>query len=549
MARPANRIVVPRRPRSTRRTAPSTRTVHAGRRTTRRKPRNTTVQDDSPFQRTTTLKLKERGINRSVSIVSGIFFLCVVLYIIRAAMGFFSATISTTLVDMGSRDAPESVRGVIIRNEVVHVAPRSGQVMFEVNEDERVTSGIRVASVGNISAAQELIASQQENEEGIRNLALRRTEISPVTAEAVARINDYMTSVLVSRAHSFTTRDLSDIYTLRDRISGAVSSRNAQLIDDNIHVSGDLQRMNQQIREMLGNELSDMHATTTGIVSFITDGYEHVFTPDNMTRLLDSDMHTTIDPANLVPNREVEAGDPVFRVVGNVWYIATYMTIEMAADFRVAETVVLFISSDALGQYVPMLFRIHRIDRQHTEAFVIFRSTRNVHEFVNQRIVYIQTTDTVQRGLRIPNSAIVSRRFFQIPWGYIHGNELQHYIRVLDEYGPVNVSVTLADIMDSSIFAFVLEETQGVEEGDVLVPSNPDLGYFTLRPGNLYTMRGVYRANDGFADFRVINMPTDELDPNDFTILDPATNFTIRRFDIIVTDPHAVHIHQGMRIR
>ena len=507
------------------------------------------MQDDSPFRRTTSLKLKERGINRSVSIVSGIFFLCVLLYIIRAAMGFFSATIPTTLLEMGSREAPASARGIIIRNEVVHTAPRSGQVMFEVNEDERVTSGVRVASVGEVAAAQEMIISLQENEEGIRNLAVRRTEISPVTAEAVARINDYMNAVLVSRAHSFITRDLSDIYTLRDRISGAIDSRNAQLLDDNIHVSGDLQRMNQQIRAMLGNELHDMHATTTGIVSFITDGYESRFTPDNMSRLLQEDMDITIDHAHLVPNREVEAGDPVFRVVGNVWYIAAYLPIEMAETFRVADTVTLFISNDALGQHVPMLFRIQTLRRDHLEAFVVFRSTRNVHEFVNQRIVYIQTTDTVQRGLKIPNTAIVSRRFFRIPWGYIHGEiTLNPYIRINTVEGELNVSVSLADI-ESVMNAYVLEETQGVELGDVLLPVNPDLGLFTLRAVDLYTRRGVYRANDGFADFRVINMQVEEffIDPNDFTVLDPAANVHIRRFDIIVTDPQAVH--QGMRIR
>ena len=542
MARPSNRIALPRKPR--RSSAPATRTVHAGRRAGRN---NNEVE--SPFQRTTSLKLKERGINRSVSMVSGLFFFCVILYIIRAAIGFFSATIPTTLIDIGSRDAPESVRGVIVRNEIVHTAPRSGQVMFEVNEDDRVTSGIRVASVGEIAAAQETIAILHENEEGIRNLAGRRTEISPVTAEAVGRINDYMSAVLVSRAHSFTTLDLSDIYSVRDRISGAIDSRNAQLLDDNIHVSGDLQRMNQQIRAMLGTELHDMYATTTGIVSFITDGYENRFTPDNMTRLEEYDMNVTIDHANLVPNREVEAGDPVFRIVGNVWYIAAYLPNEMASGFRRTETVTLFISNDALGQYVPMLFRIQEIRQEHLVTFVVFRSTRNVHEFVNQRAVYIQTTDTVQRGLAIPNSAIVTRSFFRIPWGYIHGEIISQYIIIETYYGTTRVSVTPADI-ESLVYAFILEETQGVQLGDILLPVNPDeLGAFTLHERNIHISRGVYRANDGFADFRIINMQTDEyfINPNDFTVLDPAVNTHIRRFDRIVTDPLVVQ--QGMRIR
>ena len=533
MARPRDRIQRrPRRPSSS-----PTRTVNAG-------------KDDSPFQKTTVLNLKRRGINRSVSVVSGMFFLCVFIYMTRAAMGFFSTTIPTALVDIGSREEPQAIQGIIIRNETVHSATRSGQVMFEVNEDDRVTRGILVASVGEIDAAREIIANLNRNEEEIRNLAGRRGEISPVTTEAIGRINDYITSLVVSRAHSFTTIDIADIYSVRDRLMDAIDNRNSQLFNDNVHVSGDLHRINQQIRELLGSELHDMHATDTGIVSFITDGYEAIFTPNNMLSINEFDMNINIDTASLIPNREVEEGEPVFRVVGNIWYIAAFLPSEMTEDFRVGDNIMLFISNDDLGHYVPMLFRIDSIDREQPQPLVIFLSTRNIHEFVNQRVVYIQMTDTVQRGLRIPNSAIVTKRFFTIPLGYIHG-ETSHYVVVHTiEDGNINVPVELFDIPSNTV-AYIIEETAGIELGIRLMPTDSEvLGSLLLQMNHIYTMYGVFRVNDGFADFRVINVPETsdpELNPNDFTVLDPTTNSTLRRFDRIVLDPTSVH--QDMRIR
>ena len=502
----------------------------AGRR--RRRPPSPEVQTAKLVRR------KRQGINYSVSIVSALFFSFILVYLFWNGVQFFRPNVATEVVRMDTLEVQLYTTGIIVRDERVYRAPQSGTVISRVQDFDRVRDGDHIASIADIDAVEVNRLALRDIEDQALSLHERRFHTA-VDAD-VERINDGLRSLMDRGMPNFSSMNIAEIYQLNERLFQQTEMRNQTIINSIRHVRQDIRREHDLLQSVQELHMYDIIATSSGIISPLIDGLEEEFTPFDVMYLSRAETLMDVDHRLITPATYVQEGDPVFKVVGNTWYVAAFMPAEEVAGFAIGQQRTIFLESQYTGRFEPVQMRVvHVYSSNLREVYIVFRSSRNILLFLNQRSVNIRTSDNVQSGLRIPVSAIATRVFVRVPISHLHGYERNHFVmRFIGEgLGHERVNVTVHNIVDG--YANVLQETSGLGPGDTLAPF--DLAYVShlIHTEHIFLVHGVYRANIGVAEFRQILLEQ-ELPEMGHVILNPARNRGLMQFDTIVTDAATV---------
>ena len=484
---------------------------------------------------------RRRSMPAAVAFVAAVFFVFVLVYVGRSVHASLSPEIAREMVRSGPLGSQRSVSGIIIRYETVFYAPRAGSVEFYVSETERVRPGIRVASISDVGV--ERINSNLEiSMIDVRRLAEFRA--STHTDADVQRIDNNLRNAMNGNMRHFTEVNLAELNRLQSTVSELTNVRFRVIVSGNYNAVGEAGRIYAQNRVLQDHYVRPMYARETGIMFSILDGMEEELTPANMDTLSRDQILSPVDHTALVPARVVEEGDPVFKLVGNTWYIAALMPNDMIQGFAEGAEVVIFVHNDEIGDYVPLTVRIEHLEHRALQNFVIFRSTRNVIGFLNQRNISIRTNDYVSSGLIVPNSAIATNRFYRIPKTHVHGfGNYAVYRRTID--GLERVEIAAVDETETHVY--VLEESVALRVGDSLLPISISDDNFLITESSVRAEHGVYRATLGYASFTVVHLTGERSDTDEYILLDPARNPNLRQFDFIVVDASAVTHGQILR--
>lgn len=486
---------------------------------------------------------RNRGAGFSAHLVAGLFFVFVLVYMGRAAYGFFTPGISTEVVRLGTMDIQRTVTGIIIRDEEVFFADRAGHVYFDVGDFERVRGGVLVASIQDTAAMGNVTEEMTAAEDLI--MSLQDMRHSTVVAPQVDRLNNNLRNLVNNNIHNFTTGNLTELHGLYESLSDVSMRRNNLIISENRNVRSEWGRALDQSEMHRRMHSSNIYATRTGVMSPIIDGAEERFTIDNMRELSREDLRATIDHSALVPSREVEEGDAVFKIVGNVWYVVAPFPTDMVQGWAQGQDRTVFVQNAVTGEYEPLVMRVESVNYGARETIIILRSTRNVISYLSQRNISIRTSDNISRGLKIEASAVATRSFYRIPRTHVHGSMDNYYVQHRTDYGLRSVPIEISD--RTATHVDVMIETLDLFLGDVLAPVDLMGLYHILHESDIRNIHGVYRANMGYANFRVIHLDTELPENGGHILLDPGRNPEIREFDTIVTDASSVTHGQVVR--
>ena len=484
------------------------------------------------------MRRRRQGINYSVSVVSVMFFSFILVYLAWSAIQFFQPSVATEVVRMDILEVQLFTPAIIIRDERVYRSNLSGSVVSFVRDFERVREGDLVVSIGDVDAAEAIQAARREIEDQAMEIHGRRFH-TPAEVE-IDRINTSLRGLMDSGMPDFSQLNLSELYLLNERLTEQTEFRNQTIINSIRPVMQDIDRELTHAEQVEDLHMHNILATQGGIFSPFIDGIEEILTPFLVRYLSRADTLYVVDHAAITPAREVDEGDPVFKIVGNRWYVAAYLPLSEVEGFAVGQNRTIFLESEDTGRFEPVNMTVHHFDAYLIDAFVVFRSTRNVDRFLNQRNVNVRTTDNVQNGLRIPISAIATRNMVRVPLTHLHGVEGNHFVqRFVGEGLTERVNVFVNDT--SGEYAYILNEGMVLVVGDVLAPFDLDYGSYIIWDTNIIIVRGVFRANLGVAEFRQVFLEEEIPDTGvGHVILNPARNRGLLQFDTIVTDASAV---------
>jgi len=478
-----------------------------------------------------------------MKVVAFLFFAFVFIYIGHSAWAFVTPDVDTMVVRMNTSGTPQSIQGIIIRDEHVHYANSTGYVQFMVPENERVSVNAPIVSITNDPVRAQAALGYLATVENMASSTQARRPANG-TDSGVQRINNDLTNIVNGRINSFTSINLAEIYALRDNLNQRINTRNQINTGSAIAAREPLAREYERHRAALDASTRNMYAVGSGIMSRLLDGHETSLTREIIGHLTRDDIRTIAEAEHNIqtPATEVQEGDPIFKTVGNVWHIAAYMPNDMVT-FAVGTTRTVYLRNANTGDYEPHSLRVEHIEDGIRYSLVVFRNTRHVIEFMNQRNISIRTTSGVTRGLKIPDTAIVTNRHYRIPLEYIHGYAGSNYVLVLGEAGNTRVPISIDESTEYHVYT---RPAAGLTVGSLLVPHDPDNGHIILGDTHVRVVNGVYAVVFGTVEFRTIDLGDSGLEAG-YVLLDPSLNHRISEFSNIVIDASTVVAGQIVR--
>lgn len=435
-----------------------------------------------------------------------IIFAAIFVYIIICIFGYFTAKhIVPYEVTVGSLSTNNIYQGIAVRNEEIITAQQAGYINYYAREGERVGTGNLVYTLDESGRLSDYLNTEKAGEN-----TLSTEDLSELKSEILGFVS------------GFDSEHFSSVYDFKYNVKGTVLKlANANILEnvDKINSSG--------ISELI----SFCRAPDTGIVVYSVDGYEDL-TLEQFT----SDLYDTkeYEKTQLISNELIAAGEPVYKLSKDEdWSIVIQVDEEKADELEELEYVkVKFLKNQDMswGQ-------VSRYTNPDGDTFVELTFTNSMITFCTDRFIDIELITEEEKGLKVPNSAIVEKEFFIVPKEYVaQGGKSGNYGVIREAYTEDGTATT--EFIETTIYnetetEYYLDDSQ-LRIGDYIIKPESTQKEVISKRG---TLIGVYNVNKGYADFKQINI----LYQNDeYSIIKSNTQYGLSVYDYIALDASSV---------
>ena len=168
--------------------------------------------------------------------------------------------------------------------------------------------------------------------------------------------------------------------------------------------------------------------------------------------------------------------------------------------------------------------------------FVVLNMTRYLAQYVSDRYVNVSFSFSETKGLKIPNSSILTKQVYMIPKSYLTAgkgdtDEIYFNQKVMTDTGEITsklISPTIYYTDDDYCYV----NPDDMDTDAVLIENNTN-DTFAVTTCQRYDMPGVYCVTQGTASFRRIVVT---VNGDDYSIIEEGTAHGIAAYDRIVLD-------------
>lgn len=455
-----------------------------------------------------TVKIKKYRKPLNINIGMVIFAVIFIYVCICISMYFKDNHIKPYEVREGSLAAENLYTGIALRDEIVVTAEDAGYINYYAREGERVAVRNLVYTLDETGRLSDYINNTETGENGLSNADLEQLK---------RQVTHFV--------RSFSADNFASAYEFKFSLKGNV-----------------LKLANSSLMEGIGDIQSDLNgmvslsrAPETGIVMCWQDGYEEL-----MPEMITADMFkkTGYEKKQMVGNELVAQGDFVYKLCNNEnWSIVIPVTEEKAAELQEAEYVkIRFMKNQTESWGFVTIYH-----NQDGRAYAKLSFTNSMVSFVTDRFVEIELLMHEEKGLKIPNTAIVEREFFLIPEAFLTKSGNADSTGVLREAVKEDGTKTTEYI---EVNVYSLEEGEyyvdagALKSGDHLFMPDSSETYTVSKRA---TLIGVYNMNKGYADFRQIEILYQN---EEYAIVKSNTTYGLNVYDLIVQNASGVKVDQ-----
>ncbi|MCR5178770.1 MAG: hypothetical protein K6C95_07285 [Lachnospiraceae bacterium] len=443
-----------------------------------------------------------RGIPNNIGFIIFAVILVYLLICIVSYMG--SKHVTGYEVKEGSLSLDNVYQGIALRDETIVTSDGAGYVNYFATEGKRVAVGNLVYTIDSSGRLIDYL-----NAESADSPRLTSADLGELRTQ------------IVTYTEGFSPDHFNSVYDFKLSLDGTVQKLTNSNILQNI--------LSLNEGESL-NSINYKNSQDSGVVVYSTDGFEDLDFEQISASVFDNEEYTK---NQLVGNALVEAGDPVYKLITSEdWSVA----IKVDSEERAKEL--------ADMSYVRVRFLKNQdeswasvsehIDEK-GDAFVLLTFNNSMSTFCTDRYLNIELELNDEKGLKIPNSAIVEKEFFVIPAGYITSSGGKDGVlrQIYLEDGSQSTEFVETTIYNSTETEVYLDQSV-LRSGDRIVRPESTSTYTVAREES---MIGVYNINKGYADFRRIRI----LYQNDeYAIVEPGTTYGLSVYDHIVLDTTTV---------
>ena len=451
-------------------------------------------------------------------------------------------SIAYATIENGSIDIPMIHRGIIIRDEVVYKAGQKGFVYYSVADKEKVKAGTSVCQIIDEAVTASLTESLGELEQNIMVKQKQRTDITAYQSD-VKKTNKIIKDSIDGSIYKLLGSDISLIYTIRADLDKNINLRNQKLLNEDRGSVSDLVEQKAALELSISENTEVIKANEGGIIVYLTDGMEEALTLDKLDNITLEQTTMYVEAKYDVQGSQIESGDNVFKIIASSeWYIASYLDNGLTINYKEGDAQTIYVELNGLYQELPVT--ISRINRGAEKTYVSYKATKSMLDYADVRSVGFKTESSVYTGLKIPNTAIIDRTFINVPNKYITvDNAGVKSVTRRDANGDARISINSQSRTDEA-YTYVSKDSGGLILGDRLVsPDDNELLYSLEETSNV---NGIFRVNNGIAEFVPIYHEGELKENSGYCILDPAINPRLKVQDRIIPEPK--NIVDGQKI-
>lgn len=427
-------------------------------------------------------------------------------YLSRKAVYFYE-------VSEGSIVNDTEYTGLILRNEIVQIAPDSGYLNYFIREGKRIPNGSNVYSLDSSNSVKQYL-----EENAASGFTLSDNNLKSIKRE------------LSEFSLSYSDLNFLDVYEAKASISADISEFTSI---DTLNAFGDMAQS--------GNTTYVVEkAPATGVISYVIDSYEG----KDENSLAPNDFNKSLYKPNIVQSGVlVASGTPIYKIITSEdWNVYFQITDEDRKKFegKTALTVKFQGSDfDLTGNYSELTSSDGTVYGKLTfDKFMV--------KYENERFANFHIKSEGETGLKIPISAVVEKQFYKIPKFYVakgDDNVRDGFNKeVYDENGTSTVFTPAVIYYSDDDFVYI-EVSQPSEQSQASQSSVLKAGDNIVLPGSAagekfqineaVPLKGVYYINKGYAIFKHIEI----LASNDeYLIIKKNTEYGLSMYDHILID-------------
>lgn len=437
-------------------------------------------------------------------------FAAIFIYVVVCVFMYFRTDhIVGYSVKEGSLSSNSIFKGIALRTEEIVTGSDAGYINYFAREGERVAKGDLVYTVDETGRLSDYMHTSESGENSLSDADL--TELK---------------NEITSFTNRFDRRQFSDVYNFKYSVQGtALKLSNYNILEnaDALNQAGGSSFVNYR------------YAPNSGIVIYSIDGYEDLTLEDMTAELFEQDAY---EKKYLVNNDLVANGDQIYKLsTSEDWSIVIQTDEELAEELLEKE----YVEVRFLKNRYTSWGEVSSYTNEAGDTFVSLTFTNSMITFCTDRFIDIELLLEDEKGLKIPNSAIVTKEFFIVPKEYVTkgGNSGSDgvLLETYDEEGNAVTEFVPTTIYDATETEYYLDDSV-LRAGNYIIKPESTQKYAVSKTGSL---TGVYNINKGYADFKQVTV----LYSNDeYSIVKSNTVYGLNVYDYIVLDASTVNDNQ-----
>ena len=422
-----------------------------------------------------------------------------------------SKNISTYQVKEGALSEQNSYTGLILREEEVYYAKSSGYYNFYLKEGEKASHTDLVYSIDGSGKIKEMMTNQTEDA-----TTLTEDDLNEIKSEIVKFSKEYNQS------------DYIDVYDFKDEIDSI------SLKMSNLYILNKISSLSLTGTNVNKYYCADgIENAKTGYVVYYYDDYEDLKPEDINSSYFSDDVD--YERKMIANNEIVSEGDFAYKLVtSNTWELVFPIEEEKAKEFDQKEMKVKFLKNqEILKGKVKILDALAPGKKAQVEKICVVTFNTSVADYLNNRYVDFEIFTSENNGYKIPKSSVVEKEFLLIPDTVAFDfNETTNTVCVkLDKYledGTKTYVTTELNVYRTDGGDYYVDGNI-VKLGNTVYASDEVTTYTINRTA---TLLGVYKINQGYADFKNIKKLYEN---EEYIIIDPSSTL-IKPYDYIALD-------------
>lgn len=479
------------------------------------KAKNSKKNEDSSSKKGSLIFLPKRNII-SFRIIFYAFIVLIAAYLFYNGYKYVnSKNISTYQVKEGALSEQNSYTGLILREEEVYYAKSSGYYNFYLKEGEKASHNDLVYSIDGSGKIKEMMTNQTGDAS-----TLSQSDLTDIKSEIVKFSKEYNPS------------DFVDVYDFKDDLDSI------SLKMSNLYILNKISSMSINGTNVNKYYCADgAENAKTGYVVYYYDDYEDVKLEDINSAYFDKDREYT---KHMIANNEiVEEGDFAYKLVtSNTWQLVFPIEEEKAKEFDGKEMKVKFLKNqETLKGKVKIVDAIAPGKNTSIEKICVVTFNTSVADYLNNRFIDFEIFMNENSGYKIPKSSVVEKEFLLIPDTIAFDfNETTNTVCVkLDKYLEDGTKT----FVTTELNVYRIDGGEYYVDGNVVKLNNTVYGSDEVTSYTINrtaTLLGVYKINQGFADFKNIKKLYEN---EEYIIIDPQYTM-IKPYDYIALDASKV---------